>query len=136
MTGIIGALGGMYPVPTITVSLGAALIDSVAVAPTLAVATYQISNDGTARDQDGTVLETWLAVGAASDFQVRATLSSGSTPSGTLNTWLACSTTREWSITSSSPATVSCSLWVEIRNASTLAVLAAATADLSAHQVS
>ena len=47
---------------------------------------------------------------ASSAYQIRATLNSGDTPDGTLGSWLALSSNREWTLTS----TGSCSLNIEI----------------------
>lgn len=84
-----------------------------------ATATFEISSDATVRDQDNTLLETWLTGGAVGDYQVRATLNSGTSPSGSaVGSWLACSSSRSWSI-SDSPggAQTECELTVEIRDA-------------------
>jgi hypothetical protein len=134
MTGVIGALGGMVPVPTITVSIDDQSVSDVAVSPVSASASYAINSDGTVRDHDGNTLETWLDAGAASSFEVRATLSSGSTPGGTLGSWLACSTSREWFIIASGPVVQTCTLLIEIRNAATLAVLDSATVTMTAQR--
>jgi hypothetical protein len=134
MTGILGALGGMFPVTTVTVSINDQSVSDITISPTTAIAAYSINSDGTVRDHDGALLETWLLTGAASSFEVRATLSSGSTPGGTLGTWLACSTTREWTITGSSPVPVSCVLLIEIRNASTMVTLDSASVTMTAQR--
>lgn len=78
---------------------------------------YLVKSDGTAAKilvATETSLETWLTLGTPSDYEVRATLNSGTTPVGTLGSWLALSTSREWSLTSVS-GTLSCELLVEIR---------------------
>jgi hypothetical protein len=43
----------------------------------------------------------WWTKGSNSNVYVRATLQSGDTPSGTLNTWLQLNTTRQWGVTAS-----------------------------------
>jgi hypothetical protein len=136
MAGALGALGGMFPVPTITVSISDQSVSDTAISPISASASYVINSDGSVRDHDGLLLETWLDAGAASTFQVRATLTSGSTPGGTLNTWLACSTTREWTVTGSSPVPVGCVLLIELRHATTLVVLDSASVTMSAERTS
>lgn len=67
----------------------------------------------------------------SSDYAVKATLSSGTTPQGpTLGSWHSLGTTREWSIGTSSGA-VSCDLYCEIKN-SVGTVVASGTISLSA----
>lgn len=61
----------------------------------------------------------WLKYGNATLYSVRATLVSGDTPTGSaLNTWLQLSTSRSWALsaTSTSFASKSCVLLIEIAN--------------------
>lgn len=74
----------------------------------------------------------WRVSGASADYQVRATLQSGSITSGTTGSWLSLSTGREWSISQTSFGTGSATLLIEIRDAVTLAVLDSATVTLTA----
>lgn len=99
-----------------------------------ATATYKIDNDGTARDHDEALLETWLQSGAASSYEVRATVLSGTSPTGSaLATWLNCGSDRSWSQNSTGGAgSVSGIITVEIRSASSLIVLATATITINA----
>lgn len=75
---------------------------------------------------------------AASDFEIRATVNSGDTPTGaSVATWLALSTERTWTVSAStaSPAgsdSASCELLIEIRDASTETVFDSCTVSLSA----
>ena len=81
--------------------------------------TYTVGSDGVIYNQDGTALETWLAVGSTSAFQVMAHVASGNTPTGSaLDTWLACSSSRSWSLTANPGSSKSCTLTVSIRDAS------------------
>lgn len=51
-----------------------------------------------------------------SQYEIRATLSSGDTPSGTLATWIALTTSRTWALqTSVVDETLTCNLLIEIR---------------------
>lgn len=91
----------------ITTLIGAALTNRTIYggdpsSPYSATGTFSLLNTGAgslsctgASDQNFT----WLTGGAASDFECRAVLVSGSTPSGTMSTWLALSSARSWSIT-------------------------------------
>jgi hypothetical protein len=63
---------------------------------------------------------------------VRATLQSGDTPSGTLDSWLDLGTDRSWALAQSEPGAKACSLLVEIRGEPGGAVFASATYTLSA----
>ena len=59
------------------------------------------------------------------DIEIRATLSSGSTPSGpSLNTWHTLNTARGWSLTGSSGLAPECVLSVQLRHVPTAIVLA------------
>lgn len=51
----------------------------------------------------------------AADWEIRAVLDSGDTPTGTLGTWLSLSSNREWSFSVSSPESLSCVLTFEFR---------------------
>jgi hypothetical protein len=61
---------------------------------------------------------------AGSAYDIRMTRNSGSTPSGSATgIWLSLGTTRTWTISQSGAGTTASNVTVEIRNASTLAVL-------------
>lgn len=51
----------------------------------------------------------------ASDWEIRATVASGATPSGPLETWLNFSSSREWSLTSSGFGNISSTLTFDFR---------------------
>lgn len=62
-------------------------------------AKYKVASDGKVYTNVGpsdVLWETWRLSGASADYEVRATLTSGSVSSGTTGSWLALSTTREW----------------------------------------
>ena len=104
-----------------------------------ATAGYRVNTSGIAEQLLGTsytTLETWLTSGyTASNYEVRATLQSGTTPSGTLGSWLALSSSREWSLNAVVPGTtVDCTLLIEIRNATTLVVVDSASIDLTSEK--
>jgi hypothetical protein len=61
---------------------------------------------------------------AGSAYEIRMTVNSGSTPSGSATaSWLALGTTRTWDLSQSGVGATMGNVTVEIRNASTLAVL-------------
>lgn len=76
----------------------------------------------------------WLTGGSASDFQARATVSSGAFVSGTTGTWVDCSTSPNWTVTDPGSSTSVTALF-EIRRVSNGAIVADATISLSAEQV-
>jgi hypothetical protein len=123
VTAIHGMVGGFYPSSSVVINISSRTVFKVAVGGT-AVATYTIDNDGTVKNHVPTTLETWLGGtgGVASNYEVRATLTSGTAPSsGTLNSWLNCGTDRSWSNSNSARdgSTVSSTITVEIREAAT-----------------
>jgi hypothetical protein len=113
-------------------------IDSTVVDPGTAIARYELQSDG---DIERTVSSTTSDIGDwitpkinMANYEVRATLNSGDTPSGSaLNSWLSLGTTRNWAlIESGAGSSSSCSLNVEIRRASDGTVLDSATISMSA----
>jgi hypothetical protein len=62
-------------------------------------------------------LETWRLSGSSSDYEIRATQTSGGTVSGSaLSSWLGLGTSREWTVTETlSGASTDAELTVEIR---------------------
>jgi hypothetical protein len=101
-----------------------------------ATAGYRLDSDGAAYQTvfSGAYVAIggeWLLSGSAADYEARATKVSGTTPSGTLGSWLALSSDRTWSLTTTA-GNASCVLTIEIRNATTLAVLDTATITLEA----
>lgn len=88
---------------------------------TAATASFTFRTDRTVKDQDNANLDaSWLDSGySAADYQIRVTKVSGTTPVGTLNSWLALSSNRTWSLTDDAGAagSKSCVLTVEIRDA-------------------
>lgn len=67
------------------------------------------------------------------NYEVRATLVSGDTPSGSaLSTWLVLSSDRTWQLSASPGNFLACTLTIEIRDTATSTVRATATVDLEA----
>lgn len=102
-------------------------------------AEYEVRSNGNVVNHNNTVLERWhQSPFMGSSYEVRATLSSGSTPSGTLGSWLALSSNRSWSVTDSidEGVDVTCVLLVEIGLAGTSTALDSATITLSASSAS
>ena len=98
------------------------------------VAGYRLNTSGVVEKVEGvtyTTLETWLGSPgyASSSYEARATLQSGDPlSSGTVGTWQALSSSREWQQQATVPGTtLTSTLLIEIRNATTLAVVDSAT---------
>lgn len=67
------------------------------------------------------------------DYEIRATLNSGDTPSGTFDTWEALDITRTWDLTSSTPGEhLTASILIEIRWSGNNVVQDSATYSLTA----
>lgn len=106
-----------------------------------ATAGYRLNSSGIAEsivDVTYTTLETWLLSGAASDCEVRVTLSLGTLSSGTTDTWQNLGTSRSWTVVAGNyyPEFAEAEIVVEIRNATTLTILDTATINLQAERVS
>lgn len=108
-----------------------------------ALAGYRLNASGIAEKREKTVystLETWLIAGAASAYDVRATITSSdtsdATSTGSFGVWLNLGTSREWSVNrNTSAAGVSFIIMtVEIRNTSTGVVLDSATIQLESER--
>lgn len=101
---------------------------------------YRISNDGFVYHGDNgtyTSQYRWTADPVAS-YDARVTLTAGDSPSGsTVGAWLVLSTTRTWSIVDpiAGDGSVYSTLTVEIRNATSLAVVATAVVTIIAERL-
>jgi|JI9StandDraft_1071089.scaffolds.fasta_scaffold41208_4 hypothetical protein len=103
---------------------------------------YRLNTSGIAEKLEGasyTTLETWLGSPgyASSSYEARATLQSGDPlSSGTVGTWQALSSSREWQQQATLPGTtLTSTLLIEIRNATTLAVVDTATITLTSERL-
>ena len=108
---------------------------------TRATAGYRLNSSGIAESLSNlayTTLETWLLSGAASDYEVRVTLSLGTLSSGTTGTWQNLGTSRSWTVvdTTFDGIISEADIVVEIRDATTLMILDTATITLQAERVS
>jgi hypothetical protein len=101
-----------------------------------ATASFIMDNTGVASgvgtSGGGTYSGEWMIVGPASAYDVRFTIVSGALTSGTAGSWLNLATSRTWTVQRGTPGTNMCQGTVEIRDATTLAVLATAAITLTA----
>lgn len=129
MTGVAGVIATAR---ARLVSLSSQLVEDTVLDPADASVTYEVNSDGTVTPP---VTQNWwragVTPGIGSGYEVRATLQSGTTPSGTLGSWLALSSSRAWTLTRTSQGTNTAELLVEIR-ATSGTVLASAVITLQA----
>lgn len=130
MSAIIGAL-----IASVT-SIGEVAISNVtasdiAPAPASATASYSLTSAGnlTYTGGGGTWLSPQVGMG---QFEVRATLVSGSLTTGTTGSWLNLGTTRTWTVSRSGEGVSAAVLTIEIRLASSGVVQDTATVTFSA----
>jgi hypothetical protein len=132
MTGLVAASANYEFTVPVTIQLSDRTIRDTAIGT--AVAVYRVQSDG--RISDGTsTLESWLVgAGTNSDYEVMATVTSGTLSSGTTGSWLNCGTTQTWSkINNDSNNSVQTAvIGVSIRRASDSTVMDSATITLSA----
>jgi hypothetical protein len=86
----------------------------------------RLNSDGTISKDDGNLANytdtEWVSptsTGIGSSYEVRATMTSGVTPVGTFNSWIALSTNRTWSLSRSSLGTTNSAFTLEIRDTAT-----------------
>jgi hypothetical protein len=126
LTGITALLVGQFGGSSVNIDS----VNVIEIGSSPATALYELQSNGQIvyTNQFGT--EFWVnPPSAAADYEVRATLISGDTPTGTLNTWLNLGTTRTWLLMAASTA-LRCSLTIEIRRSGGTTVLDSAQIDL------
>jgi hypothetical protein len=102
-----------------------------------AVTGYRLSNDGFVYTAAGTSAsympqEQWISNTAlVGNYEVRASLDTGDTPSGTFGTWTALSATQSWELTASPGNNLSSVIFIEIRDTATSTVRATATISMN-----
>jgi hypothetical protein len=103
---------------------------------TSSTVSYQLTSGGQAEgSQQGFYynLEQWCTpTSQASNYEARVSNVTGTTPSGPINTWVALSSTREWSLFAAVNNAELCDFLVEIRRIGTTTILADATITLYA----
>lgn len=102
-----------------------------------AEARYQLQSSGQARKYTSTsgyvnISNEWLVSGTSSEFEVKATIVSGTVTSGTIGSWEVLSSDREWTRDRNVIGSVTVVLTIEIRRASDGAILDTATVTLIA----
>jgi hypothetical protein len=113
-------------------------VGDIAVVPDSALAGYQINSNGRVYsiETQGFVtneIEQWATpTSVANQYEVYATLLSGTLTFGDLNIWRSLGTTRDWYIELASNGTTSATLSFDVRKIGTTTVLDTWTVDLEA----
>jgi len=133
---LVGGVGGGGGGAVATLSNGSVITAGIGTKS----AGVRLANDGKVYiEQNGffTLYETWLVAGTVANFEARCTVVSGS-PIGPTGTWVALTSTRDWTVIDNTDDGVAtdATITLEIRNASSLTVLATATWYLAASSVS
>lgn len=115
-----------------TIQLSNRTVSRVTISPTVATVSYRISADGNVNaGVSFTDVGDWITPqNNMANYEVRATQTGGVEPitGSALNTWLACTVNRTWTLVNNTAGTIQEStMLVEIRNAATAIVGASAT---------
>lgn len=127
---LLGSVGGDRIVLT-----GQNLLASSAGVATI---TYRVGSDGFVYEVvnagSPSALEQWCTPAAnAGNYEARVTVTVGSLSSGTTGSWLALTSTRDWTLQETTPGNTSnCTFTIEIRPAGGGSTLTSATIDLEA----
>lgn len=121
------------------ITLSNATASSSVIDPTDATAQYELTNGGDIRltVSNNTVSDVgdWMSpkISAfATNYEVFATLNSGTLTAGTTGSWLGLETTRTWTRNRTSVGSNAAQIGLEIRKKGTTTVLATATIDFDA----
>jgi hypothetical protein len=121
--------------PTIFLDPSYTVTDATA-SPNPSTATFRLTSGGVIQQVTGfgtSSLGNWIDdTSQAGNYEVRATLVSGTLSSGTTGSYLALTSNRSWSVSRSSPGVKSCTFTIEIRKIGTADVLDSATVNLEA----
>lgn len=131
-------VAGAWVEKNLAVSITNRSLSSAGAAALGATCTYTLNASGIVQaTQSGstTTLETWLVNGSNTNFEVRATQTSGTAITGTFGTWQVMSTSRAWSIVAGVGSTVSGTMSIEIRIAGTTTVLDTASITLTSERI-
>lgn len=114
----VAAAGGGF-----RITLTNATVSDSNITPGTTTVSYRVDADGNVYTNDGggdTVHEQWITpLGGQALYEVRATLTAGTNPSGTMNTWQQLNTDRTWTKIQSIPGVNECTMTIEIGIAGT-----------------
>lgn len=142
ITGAWIGVGGVWRrmIETIFAQLTGRSITWATASPADARVGYRLTSSGLVEGSRGASIlwnqdyGTWRVLGTSSDYEVRATLNSGTLTSGTTGSWLSLGTTRAWTVevTTNGNALQTANLTIEIRRTSNSEVVATAGVAFSA----
>lgn len=138
MTGILCALAGTPNESSTVISVTNQSVTDISGGLLSASVGYQINADAGVYTKVGiagsyALVETWCTPTTdASNFEVLATVTTGSLSSGTAGSWLALSSTRSWTRDASAGNSELCVFTVDIRRIGTGTILDSATITLTA----
>lgn len=130
------SIGSFYGTSAPVISITDQSRAATGISPATATNGYRLNSNGKVYDNgNGTYsfIEDWVTpTGAASSYEALVTVTSGSLSSGTSGSWLALSSTRDWTVTRTSVGTNTCTFTVDIRKVGTTTVLDSATITIEA----
>lgn len=130
------AVSKFYGTTAESVSISNVSIFASRVASGTAIARYTLQSSGDIQRTNNTTntdIGDWVTPkSAASNYECRATLVSGTLTSGTTGTWLALTSNRSWSCEQSLTGTEAATVSIELRKVGTATVLDTATIQLEA----
>lgn len=123
-----------------TVELAGAIVSDFTTDPDDAHVGYRLNSTGVEQQANGdplsyTDIGDWLISGSAGDYEVRATLNSGTLTTGTTGSFQVLSTTRAWTVQRTIVGIGSANLTIEIRRVGTTTILASASVILTAEVI-
>lgn len=136
MAGACAAVASMTTSTYSPVTITDRTVSHVVADPADATAAYTLTSGGLVQDHTGATLETWLGSGAASNYEVRATVTAGALSTGLTGSWLALSSNRTWTRSRTIVGTGTATLLIEIRDTATSTVQDSATISLEAEVTS
>lgn len=110
MSGILAAFVGTGAV----VRLSNDNVTTNVVAPSVGTSSFTVDNLGTASDNIGTSYA-WLTGGLPANYEIFATLNSGTLNLGTTGSWLNLGTTRTWRVQRSTVGSAVANITLQIR---------------------
>jgi hypothetical protein len=131
------SIQNFYGTSNVVVSFGSYSLVDFAFSPNTAYCVYRINSNGYVYGTDLGVpyqlLEQWISpTSAASEYEVYATLTSGTLYSGTTGAWVSLDTIRDWDVLRTSLGSALASLSFQVRKIGTTTVLDTWTVDLEA----
>ncbi len=130
------SIGSFYGTGLPVITITDQSLNNVTFSPTNSTQAYRLDSNGKVYDVKNaspSFIEDWVTpTGAASSYEAFVTVTSGTLSSGTSGSWVALSSTRDWSVTQTSIGIKTCTFTVDIRKVGTSTVLDSATITIEA----